>query len=285
MAEAKARELVAKADKKLSSWFSFSDAKYEDAEELYKKAANQFKAAQKWIDAGETFEKAAQCHIKLKDPSGIASSYQDAANCYRKTDCDQAVRCYKATAEIHIELGRFTSAAKVQKDIGELYEAEGKTSEALDAYQKAADHYQAEESNSQANQVLLKVASLAAGNRDYARAIEIYQQVAIASLDNNLLRFSVKGYLLSAGICRLATGETGSAVNDLERYESMDASFATTREGQFLRKLVEAFEALDEDAFTDVIREYDEVSRLDAQKTTLLLEVKNKIKEAGDDIT
>ena len=42
----KARELVAKGEKKLASWFaSFSGNKYEDAEELFKKAANQFKVA------------------------------------------------------------------------------------------------------------------------------------------------------------------------------------------------------------------------------------------------
>ena len=33
-----------------------------------------------------------------------------------------------------------------------------------------------------------------------------------------------------------------------------------------------------------MVREYDEVSRLDAQKTTMLLAVKKKIKEATDDI-
>ena len=34
-------------------------------------------------------------------------------------------------------------------------------------------------------------------------------------------------------------------------------------------------ENLDDDAFTDKVREYDEISRLDPQKTTLLLEVKH----------
>ena len=121
----------------------------------------------------------------------------------------------------------------------------------------------------------------------------------------------------------------------------MDASFATTREGTFLRALVSAYEALDEDAFTDVrlhrrvlpaspyslrptayvlactsrarpvpvpctdahhalgkarergggargsqvVREYDEVSRLDVQKTSLLLEIKKKMKDSTEDIT
>ena len=220
--------------------------------------------------------------------------------------------------QIHIELGRFTSAAKVQKDIGELYEAEGDTAAALKAYEEAAEYYNAEESKSQANQILLKVASLAADASNYTRAIEIYEQVwepdcvseclphcmqraieiyeqvwrsprkmaiddpdgplvraardrlprvepdcvseclphcmqvAIASLESNLLRFSVKGYLLSAGMCRLASGEIGAALNALERYEGMDASFSTTREGQFLRSLVSAYEAMDEEQFTEV---------------------------------
>lgn len=286
MTEAKARELVAKADKKLSSWFaSMTGTKYEDAEEIYKAAANQFKAAKLWTEAGETFEKCAECHLKLKSPHDVATCYQDAAVCYRKTNVDAAVRCYTQTSEIHIELGRFTSAAKVQKEIGELYEAEGNTSAALTAFQSAAEYYMAEESHSQANQVLLKVAALASAAQDYNRAIEIYEQVAIASLESNLLRFSVKAYLLSAGICRLATGEIGAAVNALERYEGMDASFATTREGQFLRGLTESYEAMDEGRFTEVVREYDEVSRLDGQKTTLLLEVKKKINTSVDDIT
>ena len=42
----KAQELISKADKKLASWFaSLSGSKYEDAEELYSKAANQLKVA------------------------------------------------------------------------------------------------------------------------------------------------------------------------------------------------------------------------------------------------
>ena len=82
-----------------------------------------------------------------------------------------------APTQIHIELGRFTSAAKVQKEIGELYEAEGDTAAALKAYEEAAEYYNAEESKSQANQILLKVASLAADASNYTRAIEIYEQV------------------------------------------------------------------------------------------------------------
>lgn len=65
----------------------------------------------------------------------------------------------------------------------------------------------------------------------------------------------------------------------------MDSTFATTREGDFLQKITAAYENLDADAFTDHVREYDEISRLDAQKTTLLLEVKNQMKNQMNDLT
>ena len=221
----------------------------------------------------------------MQSPHDAASSYQDAALCYKKTNTPQAVLLYKEVVSIHIDLGRFTTAAKVQKEIGELYEAEGDSASASEAYQTAADYYQAEENNSTANQMLLKVAGLAATQKDYKRAIEIYEQVGIASLESNLLKFSVKDYLLRAGLCRLATGELGAVVNALERYEGMDATFATTREGVLLRDLTTAFEAQDEDIFTTKVREFDEISRLDAQKTSLLLEIKNQIRAAAVDIT
>ena len=55
--------------------------------------------------------------------------------------------------------------------------------------------------------------------------------MAIASLESHLLKFSVKDYLMRAGLCRLATGDVGAATAALDRYDGMDATFSTTREG------------------------------------------------------
>ena len=49
------------------------------------------------------------------------------------------------------------------------------------------------------------MAELGARLERYPLAIEVYEEVAKASMDNNLLKFSVKGYLLNAGICRLCS--------------------------------------------------------------------------------
>lgn len=56
-----------------------------------------------------------------------------------------------------------------------------------------------------ANKMLLKVADLAGLEGDYYKASEIYEKVARSSINNNLMRWSVKEYLFKAGICQLAT--------------------------------------------------------------------------------
>lgn len=56
-----------------------------------------------------------------------------------------------------------------------------------------------------ANKLFLKVGDLAALEGDYYKAIENFERVAKSSINNNLMKWSVKDYLLKAGICHLAT--------------------------------------------------------------------------------
>ena len=56
-----------------------------------------------------------------------------------------------------------------------------------------------------ANKLFLKVADLAALEGEYQRAIGNYEKVAQSSVDNNLMKWSVKEYFLKAGMCHLAS--------------------------------------------------------------------------------
>lgn len=49
------------------------------------------------------------------------------------------------------------------------------------------------------------MADLAALEGDYYKAIEHYERIGRASINNNLMKWSVKDYFLKAGICHLAT--------------------------------------------------------------------------------
>jgi alpha-soluble NSF attachment protein len=124
---------------------------------------------------------------------------------------------------------------------------------------------------------------MAAIEEDYYKAIENYEKVAEQSINNNLMRYSVKDYFLKAGICHLATRDQVAVQRALERYRDMDPSFATQREHMLLCDLLEAIEGQSQEAFTDKLFQYDQVSKLDKWKTTILVRVKNSIEEAEDE--
>jgi hypothetical protein len=53
---------------------------------------------------------------------------------------------------------------------------------------------------------MLKVAQIAAELEMYEVAIEKFEKVAAASVDDALLKWSLKEYFLKAGLCHLCTG-------------------------------------------------------------------------------
>lgn len=71
----------------------------------------------------------------------------------------------------------------------------------------------------------------------------------------------------------------------LESYRDLDPTFASTREHQLLVDLSEAVEQGDQEAFTDKLFQYDQLSKLDKWKTELLLRIKNSIEEKGEDFS
>jgi len=280
--DSRADALIAEAEKKLkpTGMFAvFSSPRFDEAAELFAKAANAYKIAKKWDKAGETFCRAAAAHEKATYGHEAATCYINASHAYKKSNTKKAQECLSRGIAFYTEEGRFSMAAKYQKEIAEMCEEDEDIPGAMDAYQTAADYYEGEGSVSSANQCLLKVAHYAALNEDYTRAVDIYDQVATASLDNKLLKYGVKEYFLKATICQLATGDAVVARRSLEKYQDMDYTFSSTRECTLLTALVEAFENYDVESFTNAIVEFDSIQKLDNWKTTMLLRVKKAIKD------
>lgn len=63
----------------------------------------------------------------------------------------------------------------------------------------------------------------------YEKAIKIYEEIAHHSLNNNLLKYGVKGHLLSAGMCHLCKADVVSITNALEKYQVLLPFTANTR--------------------------------------------------------
>lgn len=270
------------------SMFS-STSKYEEAAELLEKACNNYKLAKMWAEAASGFELLADCHLKSDARHDAASAFVEAANAHKKISPDAAVRCLQIAVDHFVDMGRLSVAAKHLKDVADVREKEDRFADARDAYARAAELYDGEGNASTANSCKLKCAELAGVLEEYQSAIDLFEEVAKAAAGNNLLKFSCKGYLLNAGICRLCHQEPAGTTNAIERYEDVDPSFKGSREAKLLAQLANAAEEGDQDAFSAALAEYDGMSRLDPWKTKLLLRAKKKIQsrveEEEDDLT
>eukprot|EP00301_Raphidiophrys_heterophryoidea_P023179 c7134_g1_i1.p2 GENE.c7134_g1_i1~~c7134_g1_i1.p2 ORF type:complete len:310 (+),score=66.05 c7134_g1_i1:62-931(+) len=276
----KADTMVKKMESKLSSFsiFSTQTAKLEEAEEVFQKAANLYKMAKKWDEAGRTFRKLADVQLKLGNKFQAATSYNDAANCFKKCSTEDTAKCLRDATDIFTDMGKFANAAKTQNELGELLENEGDKEGAIKAYETAADYYSGENSASQANSARLKAATLYALLEKYTEATEIFEQVGIQSADSSLMKWNAKDYFFKAALCRFCTGDIVQVERSLDQYCSYDVTFNSQREYKLLVAILEASKNFEVDDFTAAVAEFDSISKLDAWKTTILLRIKNSMK-------
>ncbi|KAF4527636.1 hypothetical protein B566_EDAN016196 [Ephemera danica] len=303
--EQKAYQLISEAEKKLNRSNGFfgqlfgGSSKVEEAVECYQRAGNMFKMAKKWNEAGKAFVEAANLHSKADSKHDAATNYVDAANCYKKADANEAVSCLMKAIEIYTDMGRFTMAARHHQNIAEIYETEAPDLEqAVKHYEQAGDYFRGEESNSSANKCTLKVAQYAAQLQDYEKAINIYEQVASSSLESSLLKYSAKEYFFRAALCHLCV-DVLNAQHALEKYVQQYPAFQDSREYKLLQViqfdqsvinrrnsswmvLMEHMEEQNVDGFTEAVKDYDSISRLDQWYTTILLRIKKTVSDNPD---
>ncbi|KAL1599936.1 vesicular-fusion protein S17 [Nothophoma quercina] len=270
------------------SFFGGRQEKYEAAADQFIAAANAFRMQKMGKEAGEAFEKAASVQRQqLNEPDDEANTLTEAFKAYRKDDPEAAARCLDKAIAHYCSKGNFRRAATHKQNLAELYEVElGDNARAGAAYEEAAGWYESDNAEALANKLWLKTADLVAlEGKDYYKAISLYEKVAKISIQNNLMRWSVKEYLLKAGICQLCTGDQVGVNAALDRYRELDPSFSQQREHQLLTDLAAAVQEGDQEMFSDKLFQYDQLSKLDKWKTTLLLRVKGAIEETGEDFS
>ncbi|XP_009472896.1 PREDICTED: alpha-soluble NSF attachment protein [Nipponia nippon] len=261
---------------------SRGSSRIEEACDIYARAANMFKMAKNWSAAGNAFCQAAQLHLQLQSKHDAATNFVDAGNAFKKADPQEAINCLIRAIEIYTDMGRFTIAAKHHISIAEIYETELVDIEkAIAHYEQAADYYKGEESNSSANKCLLKVATYAAQLEQYQKAVEIYEQVGTSAMDSPLLKYSAKEYFFKAALCHFCIDMLNAKLA-VQKYEEMFPAFTDSRECKLVKKLLDAHEEQNIDAYTDAVKEYDSISRLDQWLTTMLLRIKKTIQGEED---
>lgn len=295
--KSKGDNFVQQAENELAkkSWFSSKEKKYEDACELYQNAGNAYKVGGFYFEAGQAYYKAAiMLRDNLNNSFDASKAFQNAGSNYKKADPEKAMESFNAAILLMTDAGRVMQAAKLSKECAELYENEEMDTEekshtvlAIEAYEQAAELFSAEDANSQASQCLAKVAelcSVALEPPDLLRAAQLYDDLGRKCLDSNLLKFNAKGYFLQAILCHLANNDAIAAQQATDRYQTLDYTFGSAREGKFASQLIECVEGFDAEGFATACYEYDRVSKLDPWKTSILVKVKRTIDDdAGDD--
>jgi len=287
------RALLQKAEKTAQSasggfsLFGGKTEKLESAVELYTQAANAFRMQKAGKEAGEAFEKAAAIQSgKLNEPDDAANTLTEAYKSYRKDEPRDAARVLDQAINHYTLKGNFRRAATHKQNLAELYEIDLEDQKAaMEAYETAAGWYENDNAEQLANKLYLKLADLAALEGDYLKAISNYERISKSAINNNLMKWSVKEYFLKAGICHLANGDNVATNRALESYRDLDPGFTQTREHQLLVDLSEAVEDGDAEKFADKLFQFDQMSKLDKWKTTLLLRVKENIAGQEEDFS
>jgi alpha-soluble NSF attachment protein len=224
-----------------------------------------------------------------KNESEATEYYTQAAQAYRKVNPEEALRVFNLAASLHMEQNRFSTAAKIYKSIGELCEEDRNYSGAVEAYNHAAECYIAEDASTSANQMLLKVAHYSAVQEDFKKAIELYEQVALSSLDNQLLSWGAKEHYFKAMLCHLAmASKSGSsapswlAESELawDKYKGNYPAIEGTRECKLIDQVLSSLAEGEIEKLQDAIVDYDTFCKLDDWKATILLQIKNSLKVA-----
>lgn len=283
-------DLIAKAEKKLQGGGFlkglFGGPKFEDARELYHQAANAFKLRKDWQKASEAFLRCAFCAQKAQCSDDEASAYQNAGDCLKKINVEEAIEQYEKTVKLMKDAGKFSQSAKLLKSMAELKEQDGVKDDAdraavADLYLRAADMFDMDEfGKSSYSACMLKVADARAYGKtppDYQEAIRIFEEQASKALLNNLLQYGAKDHLLKAGILQMCLNDSVTTSIARDKYFAMDPRFESSREGQLFAALAEAVETGSVEQFEEKLFEYDQISKLDSWKTTFLLEVKSQM--------
>ncbi|KAI0932119.1 vesicular-fusion protein S17 [Taiwanofungus camphoratus] len=282
-AKSPAQTLLEKADKKANSstgWFSSSSTKFEEAGDLYQQAANAFKIDKLFREAGDAHAREAECREKCNETNEAANAWWNAAKAYKRGNPDLAIQALAHTITHLTQGGRFRQAADREKEIGQIYLQElNDLHKACESFERAGEWYSQEDATATANACYKDAADLHAELEQYPQAISRYEQVANGSLSSALTKYSVKEYWLRASLCALAMGDTVTAKRNLTKYSNLDTTFSSTREAKFVNVLVDAVEAGDQEAFTAAVFEYDQVTKLDNWKTSILLKIKRDIQE------
>ena len=251
---------------------------------MYSAAGNIFKMHQKWNDAGDAYLKSAGTYEQSKDHTDSCNMYQNAASCFRKENPEKAIECYNASIRYMLKAGRFSSAAKLQKEVGEIYETQMfDYNSAIAAYSEAGQLFLGEESKALASDCILRAAKASCEGTNTMRSLELFQKLVDVSSTSDYAQYIIKDYLFGICLCLLIVRNESQAEQEIAKVIERFPYFQQEREFELIESLKEAIKKQDIAEFQAAVERINEFSKLgnpgNNWKTTLLLRIQSKIQE------
>lgn len=276
-----ANDYYKKANEKINRFSIMSiferTRKYEEAQPLFERAANAYKLAKNFDKAADAYMKVAECYTKIGSMYEVGTHYINAFQCYKKCDMNKAVSCIKLAIELYKDEGNSSMLFKCTKDLAECYEILNMTEHALESYKLAAEISEIDNRPQQQQQAQQKIAEQHIKLEQYSDAGKIFELLANAYIDNNLLKFKVIDNIFDSLICLLATDDIVMVQRNIERYSDTYANFGSSNECKLVQKLSNAIAEMNIDDYTNAINEYDTIKKLKDWHVKVLLGIKNKI--------
>jgi len=257
--------------------------KYEDAAELFNKAGKQYQLAKAYIDAGNAYMRACDCYSRTSfGQHNIATNYINAAHNFSKQDQTAGIAAMLKGIGILAEDGKFSQAAKYEKELAEMFENIGDLDNAIKHYEVAGEYFDMEGSKTTGAGCLEKIVPIVAEKADYHKAIDLIEKIC-DSYSSTLAKHSIKDLCLKAGILYLCIPDTVAANKSMDKWLGKYSEFRGTREHHFLGQLIASASSGDSDSFKSAIAEWQSISSLDALKDKYLTKALDKLSGDVDD--
>jgi alpha-soluble NSF attachment protein len=285
----KAQSLLTTAERKVdnieNTWIHFltpKSHKYESAAEFFTAAAKQFQLARAYTDAGKAYLRATDCYQHSEfSRYNIAQCYAHASQNFRQQDIKAAIIAMEKAILIFAEDGRFSQAARYEKELAELYENEFSAGEnlseniahAIRHYEIAAEYFEMEGSKITAAECLSKVVPLYALLGNYHKAIEVLEKTS------EIGKFRLKENCLKSAILYLCLPDTVAVKRAVFNWEMKYSELKGTREMEFMNEIVSAALETDQDRYKKAIADWNRVLAMDSWKMKYLEVAEGKLFE------
>lgn len=274
------KELIKEAETILHSyyyWVQFwktSKTQYQSVINLYREAGRIYKTRKEYNLAKECLLKSAYCNMTIKDKDGIASDYLELARISKYISSQDAAKYYSICINQYAKINKFNLCAKYSLELAELHETINMI-KAINSYKQAVEFMAKYNDEPTIISCRLKVGNLLATNKNYAEAINIYEELAIDCRKSDVARYLVDELIFKAGLCRLCRGGALDMESGYGKYIVLNPDFRSTSESLYLTQLAEAVREKSSEKFNKIVEE-GLTKEINSWETDILLKLRDK---------